>query len=170
MPRLNFDMEVDKELLKKAIELWGEKAQREMVIEEALELGLALMKLRRSGDPEKRMADVIDEVADMKIMVAQAELLFDLEAINTRVEFKMNRLKKKIESKEVFLGLNGWNARWNGLPEKDGAYLVIHNREVVIRIYNSYHKCWDQEDGDDHFCDLNQIDFWKEMPQMPQKA
>lgn len=96
-------MEVDKALLQRAIDLWGEKAQREMIIEEALELGLALMKLRRSGDPEKRMEAVIDEVADMKIMVAQAELLFDQDAINERIKFKLERLEKKVDTKEIFL-------------------------------------------------------------------
>lgn len=96
-------MEVDRELLKRAIDLWGEKAQRDMIIEESLELGLALMKLRRSGDPEEQMAAVIDEVADMKIMVAQAELLFDQEAIDERINFKQERLRKKVEKKEVFL-------------------------------------------------------------------
>jgi hypothetical protein len=86
---------IDKKILQRAITLWGEKAQREMIIEEALELGLALMKLRRSGDSGEQMRSVIDEVADMKIMVAQAELLYDKEAIDKRVEYKMGRLDKK---------------------------------------------------------------------------
>ena len=154
-------MEIDKKLL--------EQAQREMVVEEALELGLAVMKLRRSGKPEERMEAAIDEVADMKIMVAQSEILFNKEAIDKRVEFKMDRLRKRVESKEVFLDLNGWSSRANGLPEKDGDYLVIHNRNVVIRVYNSYHKCWDQEDGDDHFCDLDQIESWRDIPNHPQQ-
>jgi len=94
---------VDKIILQRAIDLWGEKAQRELIIEESLELGLALMKLRRSGDPEEQMKDVIDEVADMKIMVAQAELLYGKEAIDKRVEYKMNRLVGRLDKREKFL-------------------------------------------------------------------
>jgi len=94
---------VDKIILQRAIDLWGEKAQREMIIEESLELGFALMKLRRSGDPEEQMKDVIDEVADMKIMVAQAELLYGKEAIDKRVEYKMNRLVGRLDKREKFL-------------------------------------------------------------------
>ncbi len=94
---------IDKKILQRAITLWGEKAQREMIIEEALELGLALMKLRRSGDSEEQMRAVVDEVADMKIMVAQAELLYGKEAIDKRVEFKMNRLVGRLDKKEKFL-------------------------------------------------------------------
>jgi len=94
---------IDKKILQRAITLWGEKAQREMIIEEALELGLALMKLRRSGDSGEQMRSVIDEVADMKIMVAQAELLYDKEAIDKRVEYKMDRLAGRLDKKEKFL-------------------------------------------------------------------
>ena len=94
---------IDKKILQRAITLWGEKAQREMIIEEALELGLALMKLRRSGDSGEQMRSVVDEVADMKIMVAQAELLYDKEAIDKRVEYKMDRLAGRLDKKEKFL-------------------------------------------------------------------
>lgn len=85
------------EILKQAIEKWGESSQIEMIMEECLELAMAINKLRRKdGDPHKPFADVHDEIADVKIMIAQAELIFDKEEIDKRVAFKMERLEKRI--------------------------------------------------------------------------
>ena len=88
---------IDDSLLEKAIEKWGFDAQCEMIIEECLELALALQKMkRRRGDKEQKYKNTIDEIADVKIMIRQAERLFDSELINERVDFKMNRLKERI--------------------------------------------------------------------------
>ena len=67
-----------------------------MIQEECLELALAIQKLKRGGYSNEGYTDVYDEIADVKIMMAQAELLFDVDIINERVEFKMNRLKQRI--------------------------------------------------------------------------
>jgi hypothetical protein len=57
-------------------------------------------KLKRvQGDKDKKYANTIDEIADVKIMIRQAERIFDSELINQRVDFKMNRLKERIKSK-----------------------------------------------------------------------
>lgn len=40
-----------------------------------------------------------DELADMKIMMAQAETLFDADRINKRVEDKLLRLEEKYFNK-----------------------------------------------------------------------
>jgi len=85
---------IDTNILQKAIDKWGEVSQIEMIEEEAIELALALQKYKRTNtDPIKGMENIYDELADMKIMLAQAELLFDPDK-NSRVEFKMNRLSK----------------------------------------------------------------------------
>lgn len=88
---------IDNNLLNKAIEMWGNDAQLEMIIEECIELALAIQRLKRKkGDSEQKIADVIDEIADVKIMVRQGELIFGSEAVNERVDFKMKRLVKKL--------------------------------------------------------------------------
>lgn len=88
---------IDDSILEKAIEKWGFDSQCEMIIEECLELALALQKMKRiRGDKEQKYRNTIDEIADVKIMIRQAEKLFDSKFINERVDFKMNRLKERL--------------------------------------------------------------------------
>jgi hypothetical protein len=89
--------DIDPGLLLGAIDKWGGKSQVEMIQEEAMELSLALQHMRRkSKDPDKMMANVLDELADMRIMLAQADILFDQRVIRERVKFKMNRLAERL--------------------------------------------------------------------------
>lgn len=88
---------IDDAILKKAIEKWGFEAQCEMIIEECIELALAMQKLKRvRGDKDQKFKNVIDEIADVKIMIRQAERMFPSNLINERVIFKMNRLEERL--------------------------------------------------------------------------
>jgi NTP pyrophosphatase (non-canonical NTP hydrolase) len=84
-------------ILDKAIQRWGIDAQLEMVIEECLELALALQKLKRQrGNHAEKVANVIDEIADVKIMIRQAEMIFGQDKVSERVEFKIKRLIERL--------------------------------------------------------------------------
>lgn len=86
-------------ILARALVQYGFNAQIEMIIEECSELILALQKLKRTnGDNEEKLENVIDEVADVKIMIRQAEIMFGEEKVNERVCFKMNRLYNRLSS------------------------------------------------------------------------
>lgn len=88
---------IDDTILQKAIDTWGFEAQCEMIIEECIELALAMQKLKRiRGDKDQKFKNVIDEIADVKIMIRQAERLFPIDLINERVIFKMNRLEERL--------------------------------------------------------------------------
>jgi len=84
-------------ILQDAINKWGEDAQIAMIQEEAIELSLALHKFRTRGGS---IEDVIDELADMKIMLAQAEIMLPKDAVNNRVAYKMKRLKGRLDRSE----------------------------------------------------------------------
>lgn len=87
---------MDKEILLKAIEKWGETTQINKIQEEALELSLVINQRNcPTKDPEQMEASLYDELADMKIMMAQAEILFDADRINERVKFKLDQLNRK---------------------------------------------------------------------------
>lgn len=87
---------MDKEILLKAIEKWGEITQINKIQEEALELSLVINQRNcPTKDPEQMEASLYDELADMKIMMAQAEILFDADRINERVKFKLDKLNRK---------------------------------------------------------------------------
>ncbi len=90
--------EINPEILKMAINKFGVEPQIDMIIEECLELALALQRLKRKrGNPEDKEFAVIDEIADVTIMLEQAKIIFSQERINDRVRFKMERLCKRIE-------------------------------------------------------------------------
>lgn len=87
---------MNKEILLKAIEKWGRDTQINKIQEEALELSLILNQRNcPTKDPEQMEASLYDELADMKIMMAQAEILFDADRINERVKFKLDKLQSK---------------------------------------------------------------------------
>jgi len=89
---------IDDKILQEAINTFGIDNQIEMVKEESIELALSIQKLSRAGgDREKKFTDVIDELADMAIMLEQAKKIFNRDLINKRITFKMNRLEKRIK-------------------------------------------------------------------------
>ena len=49
------------------------------------------------------------------------------------------------------------------LPTEDGKYLVRGIFGTFINQYNDFHKCWDDEDGDDYSSDLigGKITHWR---------
>ena len=102
-------MKIDETILKRAIQIHGEDQQCEMIIEECIELALALQKLKRKrGDPEEKLKNVIDEIADVSVMIKQAQIIFDSEKIQERIDYKMNRLEKRLD---VYDNANFKNAK-----------------------------------------------------------
>jgi hypothetical protein len=59
---------------------------------------------------------------------------------------------------------------WNDINEKrpvDGSRVLvcdIYYRQVRILTYNEYEDCWDREDGDDYYCDIDRCPYWTELP------
>ena len=33
-----------------------------------------------------------------------------------------------------------------------------------VVVYNEYHECWDDSEGDDYFCDLDEVDKFMRIP------
>lgn len=87
------------QIFKDALEKWGWQAQMDMVHEECLELASAIHKLRRAHTPEdleEKMANVYDEAADIIIMSEQLPLLLDMNKVQERINFKLERLSGKL--------------------------------------------------------------------------
>lgn len=92
------------EILENAIKVFGTDAQIEMIIEECLELALSLQKLKRlRGDMTQKIYNVCDEIADVRIMLEQAFKIFNEnnDLINSRIDFKIDRLENRIKEKVV---------------------------------------------------------------------
>ena len=61
-----------------------------------MELALAIQKNNRTPNNENYEA-VIDEIADVIIMMEQAKGLFPIDKINERIEFKIKRLAERMK-------------------------------------------------------------------------
>jgi len=90
-------------IYEEALDVWGEDSQIEQLIEECSELILALQKLKRhrrfnQGKREDRINDVLEEIADVKIMIRQIELIFPNEEVKKYEDLKLARLRKRLNA------------------------------------------------------------------------
>lgn len=88
-------------IIKGMIRLFGREASINKIQEEAQELGLALNHLNSptKTDKKKRLDDVYGELADMKIELRKAEMLFSKKKINRIVNQKLQKKKLKYLTK-----------------------------------------------------------------------
>lgn len=86
------------EIYNRAIKLWGEQSQIGMMMEECSELIKVLNKYAR-GKAKKE--DVMEEVIDVQIVCMQMHNIFGGIYSQKIYNYKMDRLKKLIESQEI---------------------------------------------------------------------
>lgn len=85
----------EKEILKKALQVYGVVSQINMVFEEMSELQKELCKYLRGRDNQSEIAE---EIADVEIMLAQMKLLFGFsELVDSYRKKKIDRLRRRIE-------------------------------------------------------------------------
>ena len=91
----------DERIMRQAIETYGVQSQCDVAIEEMAELTQVVMKIRRISDGyEETMAardHLIDEIADVGIMIDQMEMMFDAVDVEKMRRKKLLRLKKRLE-------------------------------------------------------------------------
>lgn len=85
------------------VETYGNDAQEDMAIEECSELIKAILKFRRSNAKDSDLRDaVIDEIADVQIMLTQLGIIFNcVEEVNERIDFKIDRQIGRIKEREA---------------------------------------------------------------------
>lgn len=85
----------NKEIYKKAITKYGLYAQIDMVFEEMSELQKELCKFKRG---KSNISNIAEEIADVKIMLEQMALAFDIEdKVELQKDLKIKRLKERIK-------------------------------------------------------------------------
>lgn len=62
---------------------------------------------------------------------------------------------------EGFKEATRWISVEEILPEEDGQYLVKYNDSTMLLWFNTFHKCWDDTDGDDFYCKQNEVSAWR---------
>ena len=86
----------NREILENALMTYGAKAQILMVMEEMAELQKELCKNIRG---KANVANIAEEIADVKIMLEQMILLYHCEhAVQANREYKLMRLENRIEA------------------------------------------------------------------------
>jgi len=81
-------------VLEKALETWGEEAQIVMAIEESAELQTALSRLYRGRVDDE---DVVEEIADLQIMLDQLTLIFGEDRVEEAQVEKLHHLEERLE-------------------------------------------------------------------------
>ena len=82
-----------------ALDKWGLAAQAGQTIEECAELIVALQKhINREPSP-KTIENIVDEIADVEMMLAQMRLVFGVsdDAFRERIEQKFAKLNQYLE-------------------------------------------------------------------------
>lgn len=83
---------IDQNLLRKAIEVFGEEPQYIMAFEECGEFVASLAQWLRG-----REVDVIGEVADVLIIMQQVRIMLGPEVVDERIQQKLERLGERIQ-------------------------------------------------------------------------
>lgn len=85
------------------VETYGSDKQEDMAIEECSGLIKAILKFRRSDTKDSDLRDaVIDEIADVQIMLTQLGIIFNcVEEVNERIDFKIDRQMGRITEREA---------------------------------------------------------------------
>jgi NTP pyrophosphatase (non-canonical NTP hydrolase) len=88
--------------MRNALDKWGLDAQCDQTVEECAELIVALHKQVKRGPKSNSLDDVIDEMADVEMMLAQMRLAFDIndETLKARIETKFEKLGEYLTSEE----------------------------------------------------------------------
>lgn len=83
----------------KAVNTYGDDSQINMAVEEMSELIKALMKSRRNDvDVQENLHNIVEEIADVEIMLEQLKLIFNCFGLVEREkEYKINRLAERLE-------------------------------------------------------------------------
>lgn len=84
------------ETLREAVLNFGYQSQLTKAIEELAELQLVLARYNHEPARYLNFEPIVDEVADVAIMTHQLAVMFGLQAVKDRIDFKVNRLKDKM--------------------------------------------------------------------------
>lgn len=86
----------EKKVYRSALDTWGAAAQVTMVMEEMAELQKELCKNARGRN---NLPELAEEIADVRIMLEQMEVLFDIEdAVEEYKAQKVERLETRISA------------------------------------------------------------------------
>jgi molybdate-binding protein len=90
-------------LMQIALDQWGLAAQAGQTVEECAELIVALQKHINRTPSNGTIEAILDEIADVEMMLAQMRLALNIDddKLRERIEYKFARIEKYLEDDEV---------------------------------------------------------------------
>ena len=92
----------NKDLMQDLIEKWGEEKQLDMIANRCLQLAMSIEDYKKANFKEDHQQyvstynSVCDKIADMKLMIEQAEFLFNTNTIDQFYEVRTHYLKEAL--------------------------------------------------------------------------
>ena len=89
-------------IMQTALDRWGLNAQVGQTVEECAELIVALQKyVNRTPQPET-VDNILDEIVDVEMMLAQMRLVLGIDdnTLRNRIEYKFDKLKQYLSEDE----------------------------------------------------------------------
>ncbi|APX98652.1 nucleoside triphosphate pyrophosphohydrolase family protein [Natronorubrum daqingense] len=83
-----------KEVLRGAVEVWGEDLQIQIAIEELSELTTELARRQRGRES---YSATVEEIADVQLCLDQLKLMYNPEQVEMAEQDKLERLKRRVE-------------------------------------------------------------------------
>lgn len=83
------------EVLRSAVEVWGEDLQIDIAIEELSELTTELARRQRGRDS---YSAIVEEIADVQLCLDQLKLMYNRESVEMAEQSKVERLKQRVEA------------------------------------------------------------------------
>ncbi len=93
---MEIDFETDRKILQAALKKWGSAAQEAMAIEEMAELIQALLHGWRGRDK----GGIVEEIADVQIMLWQLAEEHDRSEVQGWIELKLQRLAERLHTEK----------------------------------------------------------------------
>lgn len=89
-------------IMQTALDRWGLDAQIDQTVEECAELIVALNKHARRSPKPGTLDNVLDEIADVEMMLAQMRIAYGMDdnALRMRIEHKFKKLKQYLADDE----------------------------------------------------------------------
>lgn len=98
----------EQKIMQRAINTYSTQAQCDVAIEEMAELTKALMKIRRVADDYEKvpaaLANVIEEIADVEIMIDQLKIMYGEKAVEAVRGEKLERLERRLNEQSTATG------------------------------------------------------------------
>jgi len=95
--------EAEVKIMQTCLDQWGIPAQVGQTVEECAELIVALQKYVNRTPQPGMIENILDEIADVEMMLAQMRLVLgiDDDALRKRIEYKFERLSHYLSRDEV---------------------------------------------------------------------